>query len=106
MPNVMLSFYLQQLHMLYSSLLYSALKPHGDNIFKNPTLYTKWVLASIDHSMWFHRPFRVDEWLYYRCDPVSTGSSRGLARGQFLDANGNLVASTMQEGLMRKIKEG
>lgn len=63
-------------------------------------------LASIDHAMWFHRPFRVDEWLLYTCEPISTSNARGLAQGRFYDRGGSLVASTIQEGLIRQIKKG
>jgi len=63
-------------------------------------------LASIDHAMWFHRTFRVDEWLLYTCEPMSTSNARGLAQGRFFDREGRLVASTTQEGLIRQIKKG
>ncbi len=84
-------------------LLFSALVPHGYNIFEKGNSVRELILASIDHAIWFHRPFKVDEWIYYRCDPISTSGARGLARGSFLDINGNLIASTIQEGLMRKM---
>jgi len=58
-------------------------------------------MASLDHCLWFHRSFRVDEWLlYYRTTPSSAGS-RGFNQGSFYTREGELVASTMQEGLMR-----
>ncbi|MBR9912158.1 MAG: acyl-CoA thioesterase II [Gammaproteobacteria bacterium] len=58
--------------------------------------------ASLDHAMWFHAPFRVDQWLYYDMEsPVASGG-RGLNFGRFYDQAGRLVASTAQEGLMRK----
>ena len=58
-------------------------------------------MASLDHSLWFHRPFLLDEWmLYYRTSPSSAGS-RGFNQGSFYSRAGELVASTMQEGLMR-----
>ena len=58
-------------------------------------------MASLDHAMWFHRPFRADEWfLYQQESPVATGA-RGLARGQIFDREGNLLVSVMQEGLFR-----
>lgn len=64
-------------------------------------------MASLDHAMWFHRPFRVDEWLLYSCDSPSAHSARGLARGSFYTREGVLVASTAQEGLIRLVgKEG
>lgn len=60
-------------------------------------------MASLDHAMWFHRPFRADEWfLYQQESPIATGA-RGLARGLIFDRGGRLVASVMQEGLFRKI---
>ena len=58
-------------------------------------------MASLDHAMWFHRPFRVDEWLLYSMESPSAASARGLALGQFFDTEGRLVASTAQEGLVR-----
>ena len=58
-------------------------------------------MASLDHAMWFHRPFRADEWLLYTCySPTATGS-RGLATGRFTREDGALVATTVQEGLVR-----
>ncbi len=57
--------------------------------------------ASLDHCMWFHAPCRADEWLLYIQSVEATGRGRGLARGRFLDACGTLVATCMQEGLMR-----
>ena len=58
-------------------------------------------VASLDHAMWFHRPFRMDEWLLYHCEGVSTSAARGLARGAFYRRSGELVVSATQEGLMR-----
>jgi acyl-CoA thioesterase-2 len=58
-------------------------------------------LASLDHALWFHRPFRVDEWLLYACDSPTSGSGRGFSRGQIFDQAGRLVASVAQEGVMR-----
>ena len=84
-------------------LLYSALVPHGYNPLSKDSPMRDFALASIDHAIWFHRPFKADEWLYYHCDPVSTSGARGLARGSFVDAEGRLVASTIQEGLMRHL---
>ncbi len=58
-------------------------------------------MASLDHAIWFHRPFVLDDWmLYYRTSPSSAGS-RGFNQGSFYSRDGTLVASTMQEGLMR-----
>jgi acyl-CoA thioesterase-2 len=58
-------------------------------------------MASLDHAMWFHRPFRVDEWLLYACDSPTAQGARGLARGSIYNLDGALVASTAQEGLIR-----
>jgi acyl-CoA thioesterase-2 len=60
-------------------------------------------MASLDHAMWFHRPFRADDWLLYSIDSPSAQSSRGLARGMIYDRAGRLVASTAQEGLIRVV---
>ena len=57
--------------------------------------------ASLDHAMWFHRPFRADEWLLYTTDSPSTSGSRGFNRGNLYDREGKLVASVAQEGLIR-----
>jgi acyl-CoA thioesterase-2 len=58
-------------------------------------------MASLDHAMWFHRPFRADEWLLYTCSSPTAGGGRGLATGRFTQADGTLVATTVQEGLLR-----
>jgi acyl-CoA thioesterase-2 len=56
--------------------------------------------------MWFHRPFRADEWLLYATDTPSSSGARGLSRGLFYALDGALVASTAQEGLMRVRRDG
>ena len=58
-------------------------------------------VASLDHAMWMHRPFRVDEWLLYVVDSPSASNARGYTRGMIYSEGGDLVASTMQEGLIR-----
>ncbi len=58
-------------------------------------------VASLDHSMWFHAPFRVDEWLLHVVDSPRASGARGLVRGRVFAKDGRLVASTAQEGLMR-----
>jgi acyl-CoA thioesterase-2 len=78
------------------NFLPTALQPHG-RTFIDPTLQ----VATIDHSMWFHRDFRLDDWLLYAVDSPSASCGRGLVRGQFFDRSGTLVASTIQEGLIR-----
>lgn len=61
-------------------------------------------MASLDHALWFHRPFRIDDWLLYSCDSPSAQGARGLARGMVYDRDGRLVASTAQEGLIRVVE--
>jgi acyl-CoA thioesterase-2 len=58
-------------------------------------------VASLDHAMWFHRPFRIDDWLLYAVDSPTASGARGFARGHYFTRDGTLVASTAQEGLMR-----
>ncbi|WP_439660792.1 acyl-CoA thioesterase II [Lentzea sp. HUAS TT2] len=60
--------------------------------------------ASLDHAMWFHRPFRADEWLLYDTSSPSASGNRGLATGRFFTRDGQLVATVVQEGLIRVIK--
>ncbi len=57
--------------------------------------------ASLDHAMWFHRSFRVDDWLLYMRDSPAAAGSRGFNRGQFFAPDGTLVASAAQESLIR-----
>jgi len=78
------------------TLLDTALLPHGGK-FQDDRL----MMASLDHAMWFHRPFRADEWLLYAQDTPSASGARGLARGLIFTRDGKLVASVMQEGLIR-----
>lgn len=59
-------------------------------------------VASLDHAMWFHRPFRMDQWLLHVMDSPSAAGARGMVRGQVFTQEGALVASTAQEGLIRK----
>lgn len=77
-------------------LLVTALRPHGMS-FRDERL----MVASLDHSIWFHRPFRVDEWLLYCVDSPVAAGGRGFARGAYYDREGRLVASVAQEGLAR-----
>jgi acyl-CoA thioesterase-2 len=90
---------LHQCLLAYASdltLLVAAVKPHPIGM-TSPGFRS----ASLDHAMWFHRPFRIDDWLLYRQDsPIST-RSRGFARGAFYTREGVLVASCTQEGLLR-----
>ncbi len=59
--------------------------------------------ASLDHALWFHRPFRVDEWFLYDCASPSASGSRGLAMGQMYTMDGRHIATAVQEGLLRKV---
>ena len=77
-------------------LLGTANFPHGISYYQPGV-----QMASLDHALWFHRPFRADDWLLYSLDSPSAQDSRGLARGQFFTRDGVLVASTAQEGLIR-----
>lgn len=90
---------LNQEMLAYASdyhFLATSLQPHGISI-RDPRLR----IATIDHSMWFHHSFDFDDWLLYCTESPFTGNGRGVVRGQFFDRSGKLVASTMQEGLMR-----
>ena len=58
-------------------------------------------MASVDHAMWFHRPFRADQWLLYDQEAVSTSSARGMAHGSIFTSDGRLAVSVVQEGLTR-----
>jgi acyl-CoA thioesterase-2 len=91
--------WIHQAILAYASdygLLTSALQPHGIG------LRTRGLqLASLDHSLWLHRPFRADDWLLYSMDSPVTAGARGFVRGAIYSRNGDLVASVAQEGLLR-----
>jgi acyl-CoA thioesterase-2 len=78
------------------TLLDTTLLPHDGSVFDG-----KVQAASLDHAVWFHRPFRADEWMLYDKEAQSTQSARGLSRGRLFSASGELIATTMQEGLIR-----
>ena len=80
------------------SLLSTALLPHGKSYLSQDM-----VVASIDHALWFHRDFRADDWLLYAMDAPTAQGSRGLSRGEIWTRDGLLVASVVQESLMRDI---
>jgi acyl-CoA thioesterase-2 len=63
------------------------------------------LMASLDHALWFHRHARVDEWLLYSFDSPNASGARGFARGQFFTEDGQLIASTAQEGLVRVLSD-
>jgi acyl-CoA thioesterase-2 len=77
-------------------LVATATLPHGIR-FEHGNVQ----LASLDHAMWFHRPFRLDEWLLYSMESPNASGARGLAFGRFFTQQGALVASTAQEGVVR-----
>lgn len=79
------------------TLLDASLYAHGTSIF-DPNLQ----VASLDHSMWFHRPCKLDDWLLYTQDSPSASGARGLTRGSLFTRSGALIASVAQEGLIRK----
>ena len=79
------------------TLLDTSLLPHGHTLF-DPEI----MLASLDHSLWFHRPVKADEWMLYAQDSPSASGARGFNRGNIFNQNGALLASVAQEGLIRK----
>ena len=79
------------------TLLDTTLLPHGGTYMSDGI-----QMASLDHAMWFHRPFRADGWLLYDQDTPSASDARGLARGIVYAEDGSLVASVVQEGLIRR----
>ena len=78
------------------TLLDSSLVPHGKSYFDGDLM-----MASLDHAMWFHRPFRADEWLLYSQTSPSASGARGLAYGAIFGQDGTLAVSVVQEGLIR-----
>jgi acyl-CoA thioesterase-2 len=83
--------YLSDLTLLYSVLATHALSMEFDRI----------QMASLDHAMWFHRPFRVDDWVLYDTSSPSASGARGLGTGHFFDQEGRMLATVVQEGLVR-----
>lgn len=80
-----------------SDLMSTARLPHA------PIDRSRLQRASLDHALWFHRPARLDEWLLYDLDSPSAAEARGYSRGELYQADGTLVASAMQESLMRRL---
>ncbi len=79
------------------TLLDTALIAHGKSAFQSDM-----QVASLDHALWFHRPFRADDWLLYAQDSPSSSGARGLTRGSIFTRDGRLIASVAQEGLLRQ----
>lgn len=84
--------YVSDLAAVEPSMRASAIKPGDPDV----------QVASLEHSVWFHRPFRCDEWLLFDCQCVSLAGSRGLVRGYVFSRSGELVASLMQETMLRQ----
>lgn len=78
------------------NFLATALQPHQVS-WLTPGIQ----IASLDHAMWFHRPFRIDEWLLYDIESPTASNARGLVTGRFFNQEGVLVATAVQEGLIR-----
>ncbi len=90
---------LNQCLLAYASdmtLMDTSVRPHGIS-FWNDNFQT----ASLDHAMWFHAPFKADEWLLYYQDSPYSGGARGFNRGSFYTQQGELIASATQEALIR-----
>jgi acyl-CoA thioesterase-2 len=83
------------------TLLDSALLPHRGEVGAG---HASLMMASLDHAMWFHRPFRADEWLLYSQESPSASGARGLARGHIFRHDGVLAVSVVQEGLIRLVR--
>lgn len=79
------------------TFLVTALMPHGAS-----GATPGFQIATIDHSVWFHRPFRFDDWLLFDMQSPSASGGRGLVKGRIYDQTGRLVASAMQEGVIRQ----
>jgi acyl-CoA thioesterase-2 len=79
------------------TLLDTAMLPHGGGF----GLPTEVFMASLDHAMWFHRPFRADEWMLYAQDSPTASDGRGLGRGLIFTRDGELAVTVVQEGLIR-----
>ncbi len=94
--------YLHHAVLAYASdmtLLDTCVRPHGVNYFTGTV-----QMASLDHAMWFHEPFRADEWLLFAQDSPSASGGRGFNRGSVFSTDGRLVASIAQEGLIRPVR--
>ncbi|MCL4111748.1 UNVERIFIED_CONTAM: hypothetical protein GTU68_008350 [Idotea baltica] len=100
--NLQMDLPVQQRLLAYASdynLLSTAIQPHQKEVQLQDLQF-----ASLDHAMWFHRGFDINEWLLYVVDSPSAGNGRGFTRGSIFTKDGMLVASVVQEGLMRPLK--
>jgi acyl-CoA thioesterase II len=89
--HVCVATYASDLWLLDTALLAHGRRPGDPGIWR----------ASLDHAMWFHRPFRVDDWVLYTSVSPSAAGGRALVRGEMRDRDGHLLASLVQEGLIR-----
>ena len=78
------------------NLVSTSLYPHGHSVWES-----KMQVASLDHAMWYHRDFRMDEWLLYVMHSPNACKARGLSEGRIYTRGGDMVASVTQEGLIR-----
>jgi acyl-CoA thioesterase-2 len=78
------------------AIMTGALNPH-------PVMAMDMMTASLDHTIWFHRPFRVDDWMLFEIDSPAGFGARAVGRGLLYDAEGRLVASSAQEAMMRPL---
>jgi len=93
----------QQQVLAYASdynLLAASILPHGDK-----ASFSNVKMASLDHAMWFHREFDMNDWLLYAIDSPSASNARGFTRGNIFTRDGILVASVVQEGLIRPMSK-
>jgi acyl-CoA thioesterase-2 len=79
------------------TLLDTVMLPHG-------MIWTQGSQVSLDHAMWFHRPFRADEWMLYDQHSPTAAGGRGLANGTIFTRSGSLTTSVVQEGLLRSVR--
>jgi acyl-CoA thioesterase-2 len=95
-PEVHLAMlaYMSDLDFMSTSML-----PHGRNTMRDAVHG-----ASLDHALWFHRPFRADEWLLFAKESPNAGGARGFVRGQFFNRAGQLIATAAQECLIRPVR--
>lgn len=94
---------INQMALAYTSdynLLTTSLQPNGD-----VANFSNIQLASLDHAMWFHRDFQWNDWLLYAIDSPSSSNARGFTRGNIFSRDGVLIASVVQEGLIRPKRE-
>jgi len=92
---------LRQAILTYASdfnLLITSMMPHNMSMFTNPIR-----LASLDHAMWFHEDFSLDDWILYAVESPYAGSARGFCEGKMYTRDGKLIASVTQEGLVRQL---